>query len=77
MWCFKLLGLLNTLPNRMMLDWHYTWRQQLELLLNLQPVASSGHLDAVMEHCTKWVALQSPASPTNVLRTAHAQLLTG
>ena len=48
LWCFKSLGLLNTLPNRMMLDWHHARRQQLELLLNLQPVASGGHLDAVM-----------------------------
>ena len=56
------LGFFNALPDGMVLDRHDPWCQQLKLLLNLEPVAACGHLDAIMEHCAKRVALQCPAT---------------
>jgi len=53
--------LLNALPDRVMLDGHDPWCQQLELLLYLEPVTTSGHLDAIMEDRAKGITLKSPA----------------
>lgn len=58
----------------MMLDWHDPWCQQLELLLDLEPVAACGHLDAVMEHCAERVALQSPAAACQVTHACEMLL---
>ncbi len=44
-----------------MLDGHDPWCQQLELLLYLEPVTTSGHLDAIMEDRAKGITLKSPA----------------
>lgn len=57
------LGFLNALPDGVVFHRHHPRSQQLKLLLNLEPVAAGGHLDTVMENCTKWVALQRPAIP--------------
>ena len=48
-------------PDGVILDWHHAWGQQLELLLNLEPVAPAGHLDAPVEHGRIRLALQRPA----------------
>ena len=48
-------------PDGMVLDWHHARGQQLELLLDLEPVAPAGHLDAPVKHGRIWFALQRPA----------------
>ena len=48
-------------PNGVVLDGHDSRRQQLELLLYLEAVASTGHLDAPVKHGCIRLALQRPA----------------
>ena len=51
------VGFLHALPDGVMLNGHDSWCQQLKLLLNLQPVPTRGHLNAIMKDRTKWVTL--------------------
>ena len=48
-------------PDGVILDGHHAWGQQLELLLDLEPVAPAGHLDAPVEHGRIRLTLQRPA----------------
>ena len=50
-----------SLPDGVVLYGGDTRCQKLELLLDFEPVATCGHLDAVVEHGCKGVCLQSPA----------------
>ena len=47
-------------PDGMILDWHHAWEQQLEFLLNLEPVTPAGHFDSPVKHGRIWFALQRP-----------------